>query len=461
VARSLHECRYAGYVAIDAGGVRRARHLTLAVLVLALVVRLGSVAATPQYTPVGDPLDYETLAKSITEGRYGPRGGGHPGPTAYRPPLYPFFLGAVYEVAPGSPRTWARAIQAVLGTVTVWLVGVVAGQLFGRRVGFVALAVAAVWPPMWLLGTALLSEVLFVPLVLGAVACLLRFRQCRQVGWVALAGLLLGLAGLTRANAPVLLLALTPAVWPRGKRRRSAAAYVPVAALVAVALLTVAPWTVRNANAFGRFVPVSSEDGYTLAGTYNEVARAYKRFPAVWYPWYAVPSNLAATRRVPNDELAWNDELRDKALDFARDHPRYVVKVAFWNLRRDFDAAGYAWLKLEFGAYGLPAPMATIELAAFWPVALLAILGLVTGGAKRVPRWLWGVPAALLLTIFFVGYARLRAPVDPFIVMLAALGLTTAIQLAPPARRRRRALGKGPSAPGTGAAVDEHDAQDF
>ena len=55
-----------------------------------------------------DTLDYERHALSIAEGHYPPRAGGEPGATAYRPPLYPFFLGVAYRLSPGDPRLWAR-----------------------------------------------------------------------------------------------------------------------------------------------------------------------------------------------------------------------------------------------------------------------------------------------------------------------------------------------------------------
>ncbi|MEO6495949.1 MAG: glycosyltransferase family 39 protein [Solirubrobacteraceae bacterium] len=406
-------------------------------LLIALLLRLGLVAATPSYVPNDDPADYERVAFGLRDGAYPGRPANLPGPSAYRPPLYPAFLAAAYETAPHVDlRVWARILQAVLGTISVWLIGVVALGLLGRRrVALAAMAVAAVWPPMFLFAAAFLSEVLMVPLVLGSLAAALRWRETRHLRWVLACGALVGLATLTRVNGIVLLAPLVIAVWgPAGQPLLRRA--LPALALVLVTALTIAPWTIRNAYVFDEFIPVATEDGYTLAGTYNEVARAQTEFPAAWVAWYEVPSNQRAIAAVPNTETAWNDALREEALGFAADHPEYVAKVGWWNLRRVFDAAGLDWLEYEYQGYGLTRAMARVELLTFWPVALLALFGLFSELARALPRWLWLVPPVLLLPILITGYFRFRAPIDPVIAMLAAIGALALID-----RVRQRAPG--------------------
>jgi 4-amino-4-deoxy-L-arabinose transferase-like glycosyltransferase len=408
-----------------------------ALVLVALVVRLAAVAATPNYSPGSDPLDYERYALAIQNGHFPQRPAGDPGPTAYRPPLYPLFLGAMYRISPVDQRLWARVAQALVGALTVLLAGSVARGVFGRRVAMVTMAIAALWPPMWMFGAAFLSEVLIVPLSLGAIAAVLYSRRtgAGALRWALLAGVLAGLAALTRMNAALLLLPLTMAMWPRRGARRSLRGYAMPAALVAAALLTVAPWTIRNAVVLDHFVPVSTEDGFTLAGTYNDVARRQTRFPAAWVEWYKVPSNKAVLRVTPNTEAEWGDALRADALRYAREHPGYVVKVAWWNLRRVFDAGGIDRLRFEYGDDGLPTAFGVVEFASFWPIALLALVGVATPLRRRVPLWLWLVPLTMLAAVVVVGYMRFRAPIDPFIAMFAAVGATA---LWDRFRRRRR-----------------------
>lgn len=403
---------------------------TCVILLLALLIRLGVLAASTPYIPpkASDPGDYERLALGIQHGHFPGRPAGLPGPTSYRPPLYPAFLGGTYRLSPiDNQRTWARIVQAGVGTIGVWLVGTVALQLFRRRrLAYLAMVIAAVWPPMWLLGAALLSEVLVVPLILGAVSAALRWRETGAGRWIVGAGVLCGLATLTRANAGALMLPLIIAAWSssrsggtRGFGLRSTLA--PIALIIAFTL-TVVPWTVRNVVQLHQLVPVSTEDGYTMAGTYNEVALRAKKFPAAWVAWYQVKDNLRVVAAVPNTEADWNQALRRRAVSFAASHPGYVLKVGWWNLRRVFDAAGIDWMRFEFGAYGLPAAFATIELISFWALIPLVLLGVAQSATRALPRWLWLIPLALLLPVFITGYLRFRAPIDPFIVVIAASG---------------------------------------
>src|SRR5581483_9582357 len=152
------------------------------------------------------------------------------GPTAFRPPLYPLFLGAVYKVT-GDSIVAARLVQAVLGAASVALVWFIARTLFGRRTAYVAAALAAVYPPLVLATVALMSESIFIPLMLVAVLAALYARDGgpHATRWAVVAGAAAGLGMLARPNSVamlpalvVLVLAWTRHEWQRGvaSRRR-------------------------------------------------------------------------------------------------------------------------------------------------------------------------------------------------------------------------------------------------
>jgi hypothetical protein len=77
----------------------------------------------------------------------------------------------------------------------------------------------------------------------------------------------------------------------------------------------------------------------------------------------------------------------------------------------------------------------------FWLGALAALDGL--AGARGTPRWTWLVPLAMLVTVFAVTYLRFRAPADPFLVLLAAVGVERAYDW----RMRLSPSGARPSRP--------------
>src|SRR2546423_2733798 len=189
------------------------------------------------------------------------------------------------------------------------------------------------------MSTALVSEALFVPLLLAAVATALEARRARRcVPWAVLTGVLVGLAALTRTNGIILLLALTLAVAGATTRRRRFGWAAP-AGLVVATVLTIAPWTIRNYFEFHAFIPVSTEVGYTLAGTYNQASRADQHWPAVWKeaehgasPEYGEILFNADMQRW--DEHTFDEHLTAAAISDIRHHPTYVLKVGYWNAIR-------------------------------------------------------------------------------------------------------------------------------
>jgi 4-amino-4-deoxy-L-arabinose transferase-like glycosyltransferase len=409
------------------------------VLVLALALRLGYVAVTPNYAIVHDARDYDAHARSIAAGEGFARLG--PGPsrvTAFRPPAYPILLAGVYsltghETKADQQRVVAgRVANALVGTAIVALIGVLALQVFGRRVALAAMALAAVYLPLILVGGALMSEPLFAALLLGALTAALAHRRSgrHRLRWALLAGVLGGLATLTRANGMILLLPLALAVWDARPRWTREALALP-AVLVAVAILTVAPWTIRNERVLGALVPVSTQLGTSLAGTYNDVARTDMQHPGAWRSLRRVPQYQYLTAPGPwrrTGEAQLERRLRAVALRYAADHPGYVAGVVLWNTRRALDLAGLSWSRHTYSTVSVDPAWADAGVVCFWLVGALALAGaLLTRAGRRTPLPVVLVPALLYLSVVFLAFEtpRYRTGIDPFVVLLAAVALVT------------------------------------
>jgi 4-amino-4-deoxy-L-arabinose transferase-like glycosyltransferase len=398
------------------------------ILGVALAIRLAFALAGPLPKVAGDPPVYDEIAVSLASGhgfaRLPRRAGAGFRPTAVHPPGWPFVLAAVYALT-GHDRSlearWraGRVTQALLGTLAVALVALVAWQLWGVAVAAVAAALTAIHPPSIVTGLGLFSEPLFVVLELGALAAVLQHR--RHPGgrrWIVAAGVLAGLATLTRNNGAVLLVPLALGVWT-GRPRWSWRAVAAPLALAGVAVLTVVPWTVRNAVTLDAFVPVATNAGTTLHGVYNpESARSGFR----WRSTRELPrARRAQLARLSEPERS--SVLTAEALDYVRQHPDSLPRAIVANTSRllELDTEARAILAGAAGSRTL-AHFSILGFAAF---ALLAAAGAATRRARAVPLFVWLVPVALLCSVvpFAVNFSRFRAPLEPFLILLAALAL--------------------------------------
>lgn len=421
------------------GGPLRARGPILAIVVLALVVRIATIAADSGYHPQQDAWDYDRHARSIADGD------GFPdsyyvvdrGPSALRAPGYPFFLGGLYAVS-GDRVALGRLANAALGALAVFLLYLISKRIWGRRIGLLAALLAAVFPPLVLLSRELLSEPLFIALELGMVLSVLEFRRLREWRWAALAGLLFGLAALTRNPGPALAIPLVVGLWVLRPRLSWRAAAAPTLALLC-AVLTIAPWTVRNAVEFGRFIPLTSGTGFAIAGTYNEASFEDTADPGSWRTPRVAPEYTPLFATAGIDEGTLDTTLRSEATSFAVDHPLYVAEVTGWNLLRLFEVVGGSVVdpisgRVEIRGIGSADPPS--ERIGIGLAVLLAVVGGVAIVRSRRPHrrriptgplFLWLVPILLILVAAPInGLPRQRTPVDPFLLILAALGLAWA-----------------------------------
>jgi 4-amino-4-deoxy-L-arabinose transferase-like glycosyltransferase len=390
------------------------------------------------YKPIIDAGSYLTLASEIAHSgdysnshRPGSGAGGTHGPSAYFPPGFPYFLAAVdlidgHTTRRGAVVQPARLSQAALGTVTVALVGLVAFETFGELVGLIALALAAVYPVLIELSGTLVAENLFTALVLAAVYAALRAgRSDRSYAWIAAAGVLAGLATLTHENGVVLAVPLLAAAW---WARRGLAAPV---LLIVTGAAAIAPWTIRNEDVLHRFIPVTDETGITLVGTYNRASAAYKPVPYKWRIYFRIPGERRLTREATDlTEPALSSRLQSQALHYIGAHPISPLAVAYHNSRRLLELeGGFAW-RASAAAIDLPEGTARIGVISFWVLCLLALAGAFTRAARAAPAWLWIAPVLLWLSVALVNAEtpRFREPIDPFLILLGACAIATALR---------------------------------
>jgi hypothetical protein len=423
----------------------------LLIVALATATRAAMILASLHFTLFGDPEDYQRHAASIAVGRgFPPTVIASPGtPSAFRPPGYPFSLGGVYALVGDHPQA-GRALSAGLGVLAVVLLAYLGRTLWNPRVGLLAGAIAAVYPPLVALDASLLSEALFLPLELAfalSVAALARAPE--RLRWALAAGALCAAAALTRAVADAwLLIALgvVAAAGPAARHRWRAAG-----AVVAAFGLVLAPWTIRNLDTLHALVPVTTESGYTLAGQYNPAAGTADAYQAVWRVPQTVPAlaaRLRALERRPGgaDEVRLDASLRSYGLRYLGRHPGHLAVATALDSLRLFDLGpGHGFVTaLTYREMAIPASLQTLTTRSAQLVAVLALLAVIAaaagvGGLRIGPWWLWAIPVlTLTLTVPMVGNPLKRAPLDPLLILLTAAGLSAALDAVASRRATRR-----------------------
>jgi hypothetical protein len=385
-----------------------------ALAVAALAFRVAWLLVEPRCALTGDEPSWIEIGRQL--GRPVVRFSALRSNLIFYPPVYPYFVGALFR-AFGTMKAvlWA---QVVLGALLVPAVGRVGALAFGRRVGLLAAAATAVYPELVWYPAHYWGETVFLLLLWWAVERTLvaDARGSRRVAVAA--GVLWGLTTLTRELA--LYLVPIAALWmarPRrgrdGKlRRREIRDLTPAAVLVLATVLTVAPWTVRNAIVFRAFVPVSTMGALNLwqGNTRLTHLQIYE---------------VLATKGGPIEQdrycraMAWES--------IAARQPAWI----FEKLRSEmpeFWKAGSEVLDhlVGRGACGpLPASkLVAIELLLVLPY--LAVLAPFVVGLARVrfsgARWLLLALLAADNAAHVVAYAttRFRLPVLPVVFMVAA-----------------------------------------
>jgi 4-amino-4-deoxy-L-arabinose transferase-like glycosyltransferase len=417
----------------------RRRPVLVATLLLALALglRLAQVERTG-YRPLNDARSYLRLAAQISQtGDYSSHGlgaGGTIGPSAYFPPAYPYLLAASDLIAgrtsaPLRSVGAARIEQAFVGSAIVALIGLVAFELFGTGTALIALALAAVYPVLIELSAVIVAEnMLTVALLLAVYATLRAGRADAPLRWTLACRGFVGLAALTHENGVLLVIPVAFGVRAARTVLARKVVWAPVV-LVAAALLAVSPWVVRDAVELHTFVPISDESGITLAGTYNPTSAATRDPPWKWRYYGLIPSDRAIAHIAASlTESQLDTRLETRALHYIAKHPLAPLKVFADNTLRLLELEGSKAWRASAASIGIPLGFAHFGVLSFWLLALLALAGVGTRAARAAPRWLWGVPLVVWLSVALVNAEtpRFREPIDAFLILLAACALASA-----------------------------------
>jgi 4-amino-4-deoxy-L-arabinose transferase-like glycosyltransferase len=238
-----------------------------AILLVGLGLRVGY--AWDGRAPVYDAHAYAAIAANLDRGEGFTVGAGATQPSSNYSPGLPLGAAAVYELSGGVHERLARVVLALIGSLSVLFAYLIGRRLSGPAAGLIGAAAVAIYPAFLEYQGMLMGEPLAAALLSGAVLAMFWAADREGVAAWLVPGALLGATAMVRPEylGVAFLLALVVFAREAGERRRRGLARAAV--LLAGVAVVVAPWTIRNAVALDRLVPISTGGGQVLfAGTY-------------------------------------------------------------------------------------------------------------------------------------------------------------------------------------------------
>lgn len=372
--------------------------------------------------PTSDAEWYYIRAVSLAAGQGYLDNAGQP--TAFWPPGWPIALSLVFGQFGVS-----RVVLGLFNLASAMLIGLVTLALGRRLFGSEAAARAgllllAVYPNAIGYVPLALTEVFYTALLTAG--CWIVVTRTNRWQLIT-AGLVFGFATLVKAQTLVVIPLLFAIDWLRANSvwQRLPRLLGDGLLVLAVAMLTVLPWSVRNHAQLGHWVMVSTNGGYTLlTGNHDSATGDYT-------PNAPVVKQLMA--RPDLDEVERDAEAKRLGLAWIASNPGKFLALVPKKLARLWLPDGEAEWAYQGGAPAYPRLATLYRAARYANQAYYALLMLAFALAFAVmlvkrhrdgQRWIgwWLLPYGIaayptLICMVFSGQSRFHYPVMPFVCM--------------------------------------------
>jgi len=363
----------------------------------------------------------------------------------FRAPLYPYFLGLIYSIFGDGPIA-PRVIQSILGSLSCVLIYFIALRLLNRRTALTAGFISVFYSILIYFDNELLITSLFIFLTLLFFYIALNAGTTSSKKRLYLIGLIIGLAAIARPTILIFLPVLAIFLFfYKVQPVRAKIKLIGIAILFAGLLTVILPVTIRNFAVGHDLVLISYQGGVNFWIGNNEEAdgktagapgqfKAYGRYEDnVKYSAERV-AEMDTGREMKPSELSsyWYS----RGFKFILGNPGQAMKLILTKLYFSWNAYEiesnrnlYAqrehssllsillWHNIVGFPFGLLAPLTIVGIIlAFknWKRGYLLLMGFVFS-------------YQVILLAFFVT-ARFRAPMLPFLIILAALTIDYVIR---------------------------------
>jgi 4-amino-4-deoxy-L-arabinose transferase-like glycosyltransferase len=402
-----------------------------AVIGLGFVVRLVFLYTTRDTgLMIVDEQHYHTLALNVLLGEGFAWAPGKL--TSARPPFYPAFMALIWFVSGTQGLLAVRVAQIVLALANVYLLFRLGVLLFDRRTALLAAAGLSFYPSLLGFNYFLLTETLFTFLLTSVILGVVVTIRTAKIRHACSAGMLLGVASLTRSVLWPFPALLCPFIFFVADGKRSRRLWIAMAVFFGYAVI-VLPWAIRNTRLQGVFTVIDTLGGITLRMGNYEYTSLYRAWdPATLYGEESILHDLPSEN--PN-VASWSEGEREKwalkkALTYMFDNPgltlqRSFIKLTnFWGLERTVIAG---WQQKLYRPPKWFEAIGTLVIS----LSYIAVMLLACFGIFRAAPGDQRSHIILLLVIGFIatmhaiafGHERYHLPLIPFLLLYAAAAI--------------------------------------
>jgi len=406
------------------------RRSLLRLMLISFVLQIAAIGILRQYkTRTGEDhfgfgWEMGRIARSIAlgEGFSNPYGG-HTGPTAWEPPLYPYLMGGVFKLfgVYSYASAWVLlTINSLLAVLTCIPVYLIAERMFDERVAIWSARTWALLPYVWYWSIHWLWDTTFTPLILSLIFLVALEMALEKNEWAGLRGWIVfgalwGVGALANPSMLTFLPFCGLWIW-RQRFKRGLPSLAGVAASSAIFFLVLSPWLIRNYEVFGRFVFLRDDFGLQLR------LGNWKGADGMLMAYLQPSQNKLEFEKFQRmGELEYSADCKRLAVEWIRENPG---RFAVISLKRFF----YYWngVPRETGS------LARVDFRSslFLATSVLTIWGL--GRALRQKRrWAWlfaGLVLTYPTTYYFVFVnARYRHAIEPELFIFAVFLISEAV----------------------------------
>jgi len=347
------------------------------------------------------------------------------GPTAWLAPVYPLLLSLIFRVF--GPFTFSSFLAATLLNTLFSAAVTFPLYALAKKIASRGVAIAASWlwvflpagilmPTVWIWDTSL--SVLLATTLIWATLRVSEFANTKS--WLAYS-VLWALALLTNPSLGIAMPFLFLWAATRAKTLAKLPARIPLLSF-ALILLFCAPWAIRNFSQFHRAIPLRSNLAFELWIGNNDI-----------FDPHAIGgrqriTRFEETRRYAQlGETAYLDEKAALARSFIRQHPALYLRlsakrvIATWTgTEHPFDDFLYT-----------DSQLARLIILCNFVLSIATIAGIwLLARSKNPSTFPVAIFPALYPLVYYFTHTslRYRHPIDPLLILLTVLALSTAIK---------------------------------